>query len=473
MEIPNEVKNKMEQLHNHGHESYIVGGAVRDTYLNIEPKDWDIFTPASGEEILSIFPNGIVLGGEERQNKILTVIVDDIEISQYRANPTRTETCTDIKMHLSTCDFTINAMYMDINGNITDPHEGKAHFAEGILSCVGVAKDRIAEDKLRALRAIRFMARYGLKPDYDLAGVLFDVDISTLPVERIQTELKKIMESTEGIFLLHATELLYKIFPEFNTLDIDGGNHHNEKVIEHSIYANQIACGLTNNTTFRLAALFHDIGKGFSFQQDEEGMHFKKHDKVGAETAREILNEHKYSKADINYICGLIEYHMFDFKKSSTKAFRKLFAKLEKLNIPVEDLALMNYCDNQANLKNQQYSYHEFIKDNTMTKKYYEMKYSKDPFTIRDLEINGHDVIAHGITDGKTIGKVLNAIFGVVCDGIVENKRPLLMNILKWMTEEPTPKHSLSSLGIKTMLNNETHKETIERYEAKQNDSSN
>lgn len=92
MELPTEIKSKMQTLLDAGFDAYVIGGYVRDNIMGREPHDVDIFTNATGKQILKLFPKGIVIGNADRQQKILTVIVDDVEISQYRANGDRTKT---------------------------------------------------------------------------------------------------------------------------------------------------------------------------------------------------------------------------------------------------------------------------------------------------------------------------------------------------------------------------------------------
>ena len=115
----------MQGLLDHGYDAYIIGGAVRDLVIGGEPADYDIFTNATGEQILTIFPDGKIIGGKERQEKILTVIVDGVEVSQYRSNSSRSRTGYTLSTHLATCDFRMNAMAMDIDGTISDYHFGE------------------------------------------------------------------------------------------------------------------------------------------------------------------------------------------------------------------------------------------------------------------------------------------------------------------------------------------------------------
>ena len=158
--IPDKIKGMMQVLLQNGYEAYIVGGAIRDYYFGVKPKDYDIFTNATGKQILEMFPEGKIIGGEERQEKRLTVVVHGVEISQYRKNGDRTKTGNTLSEHQATCDFTINSIAMDVEGNIIDPYRGTKHIEIKKLMFVGIPQERVDEDTLRLLRGIRFAARY-------------------------------------------------------------------------------------------------------------------------------------------------------------------------------------------------------------------------------------------------------------------------------------------------------------------------
>ena len=257
------VKKLMQKLLDNGFEAYIVGGAVRDYFMRLTPKDYDIFTNATGEEILKIFPNGNVIGGEERQEKILTVIVDGIEISQYRSNGDRTETGSSLKEHLATCDFSINSIAMDINEKIIDEHNGIDDIYSKKLKFVNNPLDRIKEDPLRILRGIRFWTKYRGLTFEDIHVVLENIDLlDTLPTERIREEFMKIIKYPDGITSLWCDDIIYKIFPELkDVVDMKGGDHHDETVNQHMGNNYKEACKITDNTLLKLACFLHDIVK--------------------------------------------------------------------------------------------------------------------------------------------------------------------------------------------------------------------
>ena len=439
--IPENVKEIMQKLLDSNFEAYIIGGAVRDYLLDKEPHDYDVFTNATGEQILKIFPAGKVLGGEERQAKILTVIVDGVEVSQFRKSGDRTETGTDLITHQSTCDFTINSIAMDINGEIFDKFHGRHDIILRVVRFVGDANDRIKEDPLRILRGIRFWADFGTFKN--MREVINNLDLlDTLPRERIREEFMKILKSKSGIENLTCDNIIYKIIPELEkTKGMNGGQHHDEKVDRHMENAFKESCKITDNTLLRLACFLHDIGKGYTQSLDEydEQTHFYEHEMEGCKLMEKRLEELKFSKEEIKYVTTLIRLHMYSYKtEPGKKSYIKFFNNLENANIPIEDYIMLIYCDNQGNMSKPRIKFGDFIKGNWLYKKYYEIKYSDEPMTVKDLKIGGKDLIEKfGLKPGPEIGKILNMLFTLVMDGEVKNTRAeLLYNVKALVMKE-------------------------------------
>lgn len=440
--IPDKVASIMRSLLNNGHEAYIIGGAVRDAMLCREPTDWDVFTNASGEEMLSIFPHGKVIGNGERQKKILTVVEDGVEVSQYRANGDRTETGASLEQHLATCDFTMNALAMDIDGGITDNHFGAIDLQHKEIACVGDPRDRIEEDKLRAPRAIRFAVKYNFSIEKRLSHVIFDTDISNLPIERVREEMLKIIMHPGALSMLDQSNLMGKIVPEFEaSVLMDGGRHHAETVDDHLCNAQNAACALTDNPALVFACAFHDIGKPAT-REDKAGggVSFHNHETVGAEMIHDIMSRLRFSNADIGYVETLVAEHMFGpwSDEISDRSFIKHFKRLEDADVSIEDYMVLLYSDNQANLKNPQVKFGDFVRDNRLHKKYYELRFSNAPFGVRDLAINGRDLLDVGVPAGVGIGDALNGIFGEVINGNLENERHILMRHIKRIRDGAT-----------------------------------
>jgi tRNA nucleotidyltransferase/poly(A) polymerase len=427
-----EYKEIMETLVSKGFEAYLVGGCVRDKLLGEDPHDYDIFTNATGDEILNIFPQGNVIGNEDRQQKILTVMVDGIEVSQYRADSKRLITGNDLMSHLSTCDFTINSIAEDVNGVIVDPNNGQKDLKTGLLRCVGVARDRINEDPLRLLRAIRFAGKLDLKIDSELSKELSTSNLKGISLERVKEELMKMIEYGRSVELLLSYRLLDEIIPEITQLrNLDGGSYHNETVLEHMVFSLQESAELTDNPLLLFACFVHDIGK-IEHQYTDGELTFYGHDGESERLAKEIMERLKFSNDEIDYVSTLIKYHMADFWTSVTKrTYANLFAALEKAKIPIEDFVVILYADYMGNLKHERVGFEDFLKENKFYRKYVEFKMIGEPFKVSDLKINGNDVMDSGVKKGISVGMVLREIFNKVMNGELKNERPELMFYLK------------------------------------------
>jgi tRNA nucleotidyltransferase (CCA-adding enzyme) len=446
--IPKNVKTFMKRLEDQGHKAYIVGGAVRDSFIGETPKDWDIFTDATGEEIQEIFPEGDVIGGEERQAKILTVVVDGIEISAFRKSGDRKEVGGTIDDHLATCDFTINAIAMDKDGNIYDPQKGREDlFGNGVINttedvfirAVGDVKERFAEDKLRAFRAIRFQSKYDCKISSSILRAMMDIDISDLPPERIKDELMKIFRYEKGLELLDSSGLLEQIWPEFKPMHgMEGGEYHNEDVWTHTNEAYKHSCRLTDNVMHHIASALHDIGKPPCENIRNGKINFHGHNLKGAEVAKDMMERLKFSNQDIGYVTTLIKNHMFGISGEPRleKGYRRLYEELERIsekeNTPypnmVKDLTLLFYCDYQGNLANPREKFADYLandnhKGTKITQNYYRFRSEHKPFTISDLKVRGSDILNMGVPGGKRIGMLLQQVFNLTVEGILQNER--------------------------------------------------
>jgi len=424
--IPANVISIMRKLERRGYEAYIVGGAVRDFLFGLEPSDYDIFTNATGDQILNVFSSGKVLGGEERQAKILTVVVDGVEVSQYRANGNRTETATTLDEHLATCDFTMNAMAVGLNGILFDYYNGQDDIENKILCCVYLPSDRFKEDPLRLLRGVRFCNKYDLTWE-SLTSKHFEENlhlVNALPKERVSDELKKILPY--GIVGLN--EVFQHIFPAYNKMQgVDGGMYHNETVLEHAVATYEAMLKITDNPLLLMVALLHDVGKPRALHTDNGNNTFHGHEVVGANMVADWMKEYKFSNKEIEYVRGMIMYHMYDTTMGKKSALR-FFDKLDRAGIPVEHMLFLRYADANGNFAKKPFKFAE--KTNDIVKRYYEYKYGKEPFRVPDLEINGYDCMKIGL-EGKDIGEKLNEALELVQDGLIENNRRELMSWLR------------------------------------------
>lgn len=203
-EIPPYVDDILRRLEDAGHESYAVGGCVRDTLLGRRPHDWDVATSAGAAAVTALFertaPTGIKYG-------TVTVLTDagGVEVTTFRRDgeyrdgrrPETVDFTGGITDDLSRRDFTINAMAMDRSGRITDPFEGREDLSGCVIRCVGDPERRFSEDALRMLRAVRFSAQLGFEIEAGTLGAIIRLSplARRLSAERVRDELVKLLKS--------------------------------------------------------------------------------------------------------------------------------------------------------------------------------------------------------------------------------------------------------------------------------------
>ena len=434
--IPINAKEIMQKLIDNGFEVVIQGGFVRDVLLGVEPHDVDIFTNCT--DLLKVFSEGKVMGGEERQAKILTIIVNDIEISSFRKGGGRTETGGTLEEHTASADLTINSIAMDINGKIIDTQKGVDDLHNNVIRFVGNPVDRFKEDKLRVLRFLRFECKYrDFKPegvdDFMFIRMVRELK-KDFPQERVREELLKILSMDEAYKSTYFYLFLCTYFEEFRDCNVlGGGKFHDELVGTHLINALGFISKITDNPLLRFAALFHDIGKAESKSIKDDGLHFYNHEIIGADIIGRHMDKLKFSKADMIYVNRLIRSHMYSYKSEpKLKSYVRFFGKLERDNVPVEDYIMLLYSDNQGNMAKPRIKFGDFIKGNWLYKKYFELKHTKVPFKVSDLEVKGKDVMdILKCSPGPIIGDTLRELFNKVMDGILENNRKDLLNFLR------------------------------------------
>ena len=426
--IPENVKEIMQALLNNNYEAYMVGGCVRDMLLHREPKDYDLTTNAHPDVVESLFEKTIPTG---KEYGTITVMMDGegYEITTYRLEcdydgrrPKAVKFAKTLEEDLSRRDFTINAMACDIDGNIVDPYNGIMALKRGYIDCVGDARERFKEDKLRGLRAIRFRAQYNFGITDSTWLALEELDITSLSGERVRDEFNKILVCENvGLYLAYMYEynLLGQIIPEiipcyrFN----QNNPHHDDDVLNHIFTVVQNTEPILE---LRLAALFHDIGKPNTYSEDENGIgHFYQHHKESARICREAMTRLKYSNEQIEHVSELVYHHMTRYDHLRPKSAKKFINKVgvDKL----DNLFKLFIADRCAS--NPPYDFEEIYKLKFMCEKIIN---EKQPLTVKDLAVNGYDMINIGLRSVE-IGHMLNYLLDLVLEDEELNTREVLM----------------------------------------------
>lgn len=438
--VPESVKKIIQVLESNGFEAYAVGGCVRDTLLLREPLDWDITTSAKPEQVKELFFHTIDTGIE---HGTVTVMIDHVgyEVTTYRIDgeyedarhPKEVTFTVNLVEDLKRRDFTINAMAYNERSGLVDEFEGLEDLENGVIRCVGDPMERFSEDALRMLRAVRFAAQLGFSIEENTKKAIKSLapTIAKVSVERIATELIKILVSNHPEELRTAYELgLTKVFlPEFDVaMETKQNNiHHMYTVGEHTLVALQHVHPEKN---VRLLALLHDLAKPIVKVTDEEGQdHFRGHTQGGADMAKTILRRLKLDNATIDLVTKMVKHH--DDRPEKPNTVRKMFCAIGIENVPMllemkradllaqsmykreEKLALVDYYEEQ---------YQKCLEEQTCLAK-------------KDMAINGSDLIAMGMKQGKDIGVVIDQLFEEILEDPTLNEREKLIELAhKFMT---------------------------------------
>ncbi len=318
----------LDIISNRGYQAFIVGGSVRDIIMNREINDIDITTNMPMKVLELIFKTHDI--GKSKDFGILNVKFDDFdfEIAQFRTeqnytngrHPEDVQFTTSFKNDCNRRDFTINTMGIDKEGNIVDFFNGINDIKDNILRCVGDTKERMNEDYLRMLRAIRFAARFNFEIDLELKNVISEnadkiLDISQ---ERITQEIYKSAKDggkalAKFIEICKDLQILRFILPEIDVMDnfLHSPEHHPEgNVLDHTLAV--LRQSDEKDPLLNLSLLFHDIGKIRTHEIDSEGYHrYNNHDNVGVKLFEEIVCPRmKISNKDKEIISFCIKNHM-------------------------------------------------------------------------------------------------------------------------------------------------------------------
>lgn len=350
-------------------EAYLVGGAVRDMLQGIKPKDYDFSTPNTPDEIRSkckdIVNPDIVNPLSDNSSQFGTMFLnifdenifdEPIEITTFRKDISRgrkPETMFTKRLEIDAMrrDFNINALYMEKDGNIIDPTGwGESNINNNILSTVGSAFDRLTEDPLRILRAIRFMT-LGFKADFDLLHFMKKLNhkelLGEISIERIRDEFLKILSinALKGLKLLKKYKLLEIIIPEITS--IYGFNQERPQYHKWGLFNHSVLTAFTLQVNgadpeLILIGFLHDIGKPISMKEFDD---YLAHDNLGSILIEEIFKRMNFSKKSTQRAYGLVRHHMRLHNNQSQKNLLKSQHIMRKAGIDEKDLFNLYHAD--------------------------------------------------------------------------------------------------------------------------------
>ena len=430
------------ELEKHGHEAYLVGGCVRDLCLGRTPQDWDIATSALPEYVQQIFPRTVATG---LRHGTVTVLLESAqglkhyEVTTYRMDgeyldgrrPVQVTFGVSLEEDLRRRDFTINAMAFNPRTGLKDFFGGREDLHDKLIRAVGDPEQRFAEDALRMLRAVRFASQLG----YDIARgteqaiVVKSHLLARISKERIRDELMKILLSVHPAKIrdLSRLGLMKYIIPELELgIGFEQQNrHHDKTVYDHTIVVIE---NTPPDPALRLAALFHDIGKPVSFSMDKHGEgHFYGHQMVGEKMTRVIMVLLKFVRSTIHKVCILVRYHMTRFERLNEKGVKKLINRVGRENL--NQLFILQIADILGSRSPQDEDFRGIM---DLQLKIEKILNEKQPLTVKDLAINGDELIALGMKPGVKLGQTLKWLLEKVWeDPSLNTKEKLIQEVKK------------------------------------------
>lgn len=475
--IPTEVSQITQTLEKAGFEAYLVGGCVRDLYLGLTPKDWDVTTNAKPEEIVSLFERtfyennygtvGIV--NELTDNETLKII----EVTPYRTEgkytdnrrPDSVSFQASLDEDLKRRDFTINAIAFNPQHNeVIDPFFGRQDLQKGLIRAVGIARDRFEEDGLRIMRAVRLHAELGFAIEEETEQAIKDgaALLKNIAKERIRDEFTRIIESNnpmEGLITAKKLGILTYIIPELlDSIGIEQNQAHAYDVWTHLLKSLQCAADKKWPLHIRLTALLHDIAKPATRRWSDEKKEwtFYGHEVVGERMTKKILRDLRFQNEIIDTVTKLVRWHMFfsDTEQITHSAVRRIVAKVGKDSI--WDLMNVRVCDRIGTGRPKENPYR--------LRKYKSMieEVMRDPISASMLAIDGNRIIEVTNTPaGPKIGYIMHAILEEVLDDPKLNTAQILED--KAIALSKLEISELKALGEKGKEKKEQEEEKIKK----------
>ncbi len=444
--IPHEVQDILQTLAAAGFDAYIVGGCVRDMLLDIEPKDWDVTTNALPDQIQKLFPEsvyennfgtvGIKTGSDNEQVKIVEVTTYRTE-SDYtdKRHPANVIFAQTLEEDLSRRDFTVNAMAAVIqsskfkiqNIEIVDPFGGQEDLKKKIIRTVGDPHERFGEDALRLLRAVRFACQLDFEIEEKTAEAIRDTSalLKHISAERIRDEFSKIIMTPRagwGLELLREYGLLHYIMPELlEGVGCGQNKHHIYTVWEHNKRALEYTVSKNYSFIVRLASLLHDVGKPRTKSGEGENSTFYRHEIVGANMTRKVLERLVFPKQVVTDVTHLVRNHLFYYNvgEVSEAGVRRFLARVGLEYI--DDLLKVREADRIGSGVPKAFPYKLrhllFMID----------KVRRDPISPKMLALNGTELMALlAISPSPRVGWILNMLLDEVMDDPARNTKEYL-----------------------------------------------
>lgn len=436
IQLPKGVNSIINILIEHGYEAYAVGGCIRDSVLGLEPEDWDITTSAEPEVVKEIFKKTIDTG---IQHGTVTVFFNNnsYEVTTYRIDgkyedgrhPSSVEFTSKLAHDLQRRDFTVNAMAYNEQDSLVDLYNGMDDLEKGIIKCVGNPIHRFEEDALRILRAFRFSAQLNFQIEEKTykAACLQKENLNNISAERIRTELNKLLISPhpEKLLDVYRAGITGVVFPEFDLMmesphieikEESVGNYAIKTIqaIEDKTFDEEkVYLSIKDKLITRLTLLLHEVD-------------VKNNGENSSDMTRKVLKRLKFDNETIYKTASLIDNIKKPFILSDygiRKAINNLGSDLIEVLFIVKEARLKAFND---------FDYEQRLDDVKEAWLIYKQIINRGDCThLRNLKVDGKDLINLGYKPGKELGKTLNQLLDMVLEDQSLNEKSQLLTIAK------------------------------------------
>ncbi len=458
LEIPKPIKNISEILSKSGFENFVVGGCVRDLILGREPKDWDITTNATPEQIQKLFPHTFyeneygtvgVVDESEKSESLKVVEVTPFRVESVYSDFRRPDSVVwgkTLAEDLARRDFTVNALAYDIKNNkLIDLYEGEKDIEKKTIRTVGKPEERFNEDALRMLRALRFASTLDFSIEHKTQEAIQKNAslLEHISKERIRDEFTKIIMSDSPAIALDLSArlgLLKFISPEFEKgIGVEQNQAHAFTVWEHLLRSLDHSAKKNLPLHVRLATLLHDIAKPHTKRWQNEQWTFYGHEVVGSKIAKNILIDLKFPKEIVEKVTKLVRWHMFfsDTEEISLSAVRRMVRNVSPELI--WDLMDVRACDRIGTGRPKESPYR--------LRKYHSMieEVMRDPISAKQLKVNGEKIMKF---TGEKPGPYIGFILEILLSEILEDPT---LNTETYLEKRVVELHSLPFEELKTL----------------------
>ena len=412
----------VRRLRGEGFPAYFVGGCVRDMVMGGAPKDYDVTTGATPDQVLRLFPDALMVGAQFGV-VIIPRAAGNVEVATFRSDgvytdgrhPREVRYASTPQEDVQRRDFTINGLLYDpLNGQVLDFVGGQADIQARCLRTIGTPAERFGEDRLRMLRAVRFTARFGFRLDPAVLGAIqmLAPKIHDVSMERVRDEIVKMLTegpARPGFELLDESGLLVEVLPEIKRLQ--GVEQPPEFHPEGDVWVHTLMVleGLRDPTpTLALGVLLHDVGKPATFTVRER-IRFDNHVEVGAKMAEEICLRLRLSSHDAERVVELVRHHLrFKDFPNMRRSTQLRFLRMEGFEEHLE-LHRLDCLASHGNLTN----YNLALR---MLEETPQEQIKPTPL------LRGNDLIAEGYTPGPVFAQILQLVEDAQLEGSIQSR---------------------------------------------------